>query len=90
MEIGIDIEKVGEKNLTQLFKLICHEISEKTEFDARVVPWADEYHDPKLHLYFRQKRVLEEIALASVQHFLHQRGVELTSEKILIALKSLS
>ena len=90
LEIGIDIEKVGEKNLTQLFKLICHEISEKTEFDARVVPWADEYHDPKLHLYFRQKRVLEEIALSSVQHFLHQRGVELTSEKILIALKSLS
>ena len=90
LEIGIDIEDIGEKNLTQLFHLICHEISEKTEFYAKVVPWADEYHDPKLHLYFRQKRDLEEIALSSVQHFLRQQGAEPTREEILQALQSLT
>ena len=89
LEIGIDIEKVGEKNLTQLFKLICHEISGKTEFDARVIPWAEGYHEPKLHLYFREKRDLEEIALASVQHFLRTQGVEPAREKISQALQSI-
>ena len=90
LEIGIDIEKVGKKNLIQLFNLICDEISEKTEFDAKVVLWAEGYYDPKLHLYFREKRDIEEVALAAVQQFLRQRGAEPSREKILLALQSLN
>jgi hypothetical protein len=36
--IGIDIEKIGKKNLRQLFDLLCQEITEKTEFEAKVIP----------------------------------------------------
>lgn len=36
--VGIDIDQIGKKHIRQLFDLLCQEITEKTEFEARVVP----------------------------------------------------
>ncbi len=89
LEIGIDLEEVGEKNLWQLFHLICQEITEKTEFEAKAVPWAEEYHDPTMHLFFREKPNIEEQALDGVQRLLRARGVERSRKDILTALLAL-
>lgn len=74
LEIGIDIEKVGKKNLWQLFNLLCQEISEKTEYEAKTVPWAEGYYEPTLRLFFRKKIDLQETAIRSIRCWLSAHG----------------
>jgi hypothetical protein len=74
--IGIDLEKIGKKNLRQLFNLLCQEITGKTEFEAKPVPWAEGFYDPTIHIFFRKKLDPEEEALRAVQSFLGERGIE--------------
>ena len=89
VEIGIDIEKVGEKNISQLLHLICEEITEKTEFEARIIPWATGYYDVKDRIFFRQKPYLESRALAAAQDLLRYWGSEVGRDQILKALHDL-
>jgi hypothetical protein len=56
--IGIDVERVGKKNLRQLFDLLSQEITEKTEFEAKDVPWAEGFYDPTIRIFFRKKLTL--------------------------------
>lgn len=83
VEIGIDVEKVGEKNIGQLLCLICEEITEKTEFEARIIPWATGYYDVKDRIFFRQKPYLESRALAAAQDLLRYWGTEIGRDQIL-------
>jgi hypothetical protein len=32
--------------------LLCQEIPEKTEFEAKPVPWADGYSEPTIRIFF--------------------------------------
>jgi hypothetical protein len=80
--IGVDVEKVGKENFRQLFDLLCQEITEKTEFEAKVVPWADGFYDPTIHIFFRKKLALEECAIRAVQSFLWERGIERNKDRI--------
>ena len=89
VEIGIDIEKVGEKNIGQLLCLICEEITEKTEFEARIIPWATGYYDVKDRIFFRQKPYLESRALAAAQDLLRYWGAEIGRDQILKAFHDL-
>lgn len=89
VEIGIDVEKVGKKNIEQLLYLICEEITEKTEFEARIIPWASGYYDPKDRIFFRQKPYLECRALAATQDLLRYWGAEVGQDQILKTLHEL-
>jgi hypothetical protein len=80
--IGIDVEKIGKKNLRQLFDLLCQEITEKTEFEAKVVPWAEGFYDPTIHIFFRKKLDLEEQAIRAVQALLWERRVGTSRDRI--------
>ena len=88
--IGVDVEKIGKKNLRQLFDLLCQEITEKTEFEARAVPWAERFYDPTIHIFFRKKLGLEEEALRAVQSFLWERGIERKKDRIRDVLSRLA
>jgi hypothetical protein len=88
--IGIDIDQVGKKNLRQLFDLLCQEITEKTEFEARVVPWAEGFYDPTIHIFFRKKLDLEEQTIQAVQSLLWARGIERGKDRIRSALDELA
>jgi hypothetical protein len=74
--IGIDLKKIGKKNLRQLFDLLCQEITEKTEFEAKVVPWAEGFYDPSIDIFFRKKLGLEEQAVRALQSFFWERGID--------------
>jgi hypothetical protein len=67
--IGIDIDQIGKKNIRQLFDLLCQEITEKTEFEAKVVPWAQGFYDPTIHIFFRKKLDLEERAVRGFERY---------------------
>ena len=86
LEIGIDLKTVGEKNLWPLFQLICEEITEKTEFEAKPISWAEGYYGQKMHLFFREKPNIEEHALDAVQRLLRTWGVEQGRKDIRTAL----
>jgi hypothetical protein len=80
--IGIDVEQIEKKNLRQLFDLLCQEITEKTEFEAKVVLWAEGFYDPTIRIFFRKKFDLEEPAVRAVQAFLFERGIERSKDRI--------
>jgi hypothetical protein len=50
----------------QPLDLLCQEITEKTKFEAKVVPWAEGFYDPTIHTFFRKKLDLEEQAVRAV------------------------
>jgi hypothetical protein len=88
--VGINLEQVGKKNLRQLFDLLCQEITEKIEFEAKVVPWAERFYDPTIHIFFRRKLDLEEHAIQAVQSLLWERGIERSKAHIRHALTQLA
>jgi hypothetical protein len=88
--VGIDIEQIGKKNLRQLFDLLCQEITERTEFEAKVVPWAEGFYDPTIRIFFRKKLDLEEQAIRRVQSFFLERGTDRIKARIREALSRLA
>jgi len=88
--VGIDIDQIGKKNLRQLFDRLCQEIIEKTEFEAKVVPWAEGFYDPTIHIFFCKKLELEQEALQAVQSFLWERGIERKKDRIRDVLSRLA
>ena len=88
--IGIDVEQIGKKNLRQLFDLLCQEITEKTEFEARAVPWAEGFYDLIIHIFFRKKLDLEEQAVRAIQSFLWESGIDRSKARIREALSRLA
>ena len=64
--------------------------AEKTEFEAKVVIWADESYDSTIHVFFREKLNLEERAIRAVQATLWNRCIERDKDPIRDALNDLS
>jgi hypothetical protein len=83
------VDLIGKKNLRQLFDLLCHEITEKTEFEAKVILWAEGFYDPTIHIFFRKKLNFEERAIRAVRSLLWARGIDRNTDHIRTALNSL-
>jgi hypothetical protein len=81
--IGIDVEKVGKKNLRQLFDLLCHEI---TEVCSQSHPLGEGFYDPTIHIFFRKKLDLEKQAVQATQSSLSERGIDRCKDQIREAL----